>query len=48
MIGPSRTNWFLLRFLPRVVEPFGEAAFVKEGFFKLPELLVEKVIGLVD
>ena len=31
-----------------MVEAFGEATVVKKGLFKLPELLVEQVIGLVD
>ena len=38
----------LYSLLPRVVEPFGKATFLKEGRFKLPELLIKKVIGLVN
>jgi hypothetical protein len=38
----------LLSLLSGVIKPFGEAAFLEEGLFELTELLVEKVVGLVD
>ena len=43
-----RNEQVLLPPLPRKVEPFSETALVEESLFKLPELLVEQVIGLMD
>jgi hypothetical protein len=31
-----------------LVERFGKTAFLKKGLFKLPQLLVQKVVGLMD
>jgi len=31
-----------------MVEPLGKAAFLKESLFKLPQLLVKQVVGLMD
>jgi len=31
-----------------VVEPLGKAALHKESLFKLPQLLVKQVVGLMD
>lgn len=38
----------LLSFLSGVIKPFGEAAFLEKRLFELTELLVEKIVGLVN
>lgn len=47
-IGPIRRYVLLPSSFSRLVESFSKSALLEKSFFKLPELLIQKVIGLMD